>query len=344
MSTRESFLRRRQTGIGGSDVGAIVGVNRHRNALDVYLDKIGEVEDLPSKGVLERGRRMEPIVREMYFERTGRRRREARFRRHAHHKWMIGHPDALVRALPEPANVFDELGVLECKTMNYAVLKKCEEKGLPEEYQLQGQHYGVLCNVGWVAFALLHPDSFRFAIIKQEIMPEITKQMLEICEHFWFNHVVTRIPPKPKDAEWAIELPAVEGIVEDRHDKVWVAAMDKEFTRRAMLAEAKALHEEVREEIRELCTREGVFEGGGARVYLKQREGAMRLQEKVVRAAGLIDPFKLAGWALDADKEIPGVLALLQVDSASLKADIQELKTRNKGYQDLRIFHISEAS
>ena len=41
---RESWLRERRRGIGGSDIGAILGLNKYRSPLDVYLDKIGDAD------------------------------------------------------------------------------------------------------------------------------------------------------------------------------------------------------------------------------------------------------------------------------------------------------------
>jgi putative phage-type endonuclease len=346
VSDRTSFLARRKTGIGGSDVGAIVGVDPYRNALDVYLEKTGELPDTPATRVQERGRRLEPIIREMYFERSGRRQKQARFRRHPKHKWLLGHPDSLIRGTehpePEELDVFERPGVLECKSMNYAILKKTEDRGLSETYQLQGQHYCKLCGHDWVAFALLHPDSWRFAVINLEADAGVQKQMIDICEHFWHNHVVPRQPPKPKDPEWEIELPAVEGIVVDRHDEPWRTALGQEQAMKALLAEAKELYDDSRGAIKELCERHGVFEGAGARVYFKQRAGAKRLNRKVIEAAGLIDPLKLAVWAAEVEEEYPGIITLLQAEAAGLRAEIDGLLTEGKPYEDLRIFHVLE--
>lgn len=43
--TREDWLKARRRGIGGSDAAAVCGVNPHRSALSVYLDKIGEAPE-----------------------------------------------------------------------------------------------------------------------------------------------------------------------------------------------------------------------------------------------------------------------------------------------------------
>jgi len=38
-----NWLKQRQKGIGGSDVGAILGLNKYKSAFQVYLDKTEEI-------------------------------------------------------------------------------------------------------------------------------------------------------------------------------------------------------------------------------------------------------------------------------------------------------------
>jgi len=346
MSDRATFLRRRQSGIGGSDVGAIVGVNPRRNILNVYIEKTEP--DPPAdepEGVLQRGIYLEPIVRELWKKRTGRKLKRAQFRRHRDHKWMIGHPDSLIRALEDEQRteaVYDQGGILECKTMAYAVLKKTQERGISADYQLQCQHYMQLCGKPWAAVAILHPDTFRFASVVLTANAEVQREIVQMCEAFWYDHVVPRKPPNPKELQWNIELPKVEGLVEDRHDTAWKDAIETEASRRAMRDEAQALYDLARQEIKDLCERHGVFEGAGARVYFKKRQGNLALKKDVVEAAGLVDPLKLAAWAAEIEPEYPGVLTLLQQAAAELRVDLDGLLKRGKPSEDLRIYHISE--
>ena len=37
--SREEWLKLRKNGIGGSDVGAVCGLNPYRSAMDVFIDK-----------------------------------------------------------------------------------------------------------------------------------------------------------------------------------------------------------------------------------------------------------------------------------------------------------------
>ena len=43
-TNRAEWLKARRSGIGGSDVAAILGLNRYKSALDIYNDKISTEE------------------------------------------------------------------------------------------------------------------------------------------------------------------------------------------------------------------------------------------------------------------------------------------------------------
>ena len=44
------WLKERQKGIGGSDVGAIMGVNKWKSAFEVYIDKTEEITEVSESG------------------------------------------------------------------------------------------------------------------------------------------------------------------------------------------------------------------------------------------------------------------------------------------------------
>jgi putative phage-type endonuclease len=60
--------------LGGSDIGAIVGVSRYKTALDVYMEKTGQsmvAPDPEREKFFRRGKRLEPVVLEMLLEERG---------------------------------------------------------------------------------------------------------------------------------------------------------------------------------------------------------------------------------------------------------------------------------
>ena len=56
---KESWLRYRKRGIGGSDAGAVCGLNPYRTAIQVYYDKTSDsIEDIDNEA-MRQGRELE---------------------------------------------------------------------------------------------------------------------------------------------------------------------------------------------------------------------------------------------------------------------------------------------
>ncbi|QXW65636.1 YqaJ viral recombinase family protein [Streptobacillus moniliformis] len=62
----DDWLKLRQKGIGGSDIGALLGLNKYKSVVDVYLDKV-EGKRVEDNSAMEWGRNLEPVIRS-YFE------------------------------------------------------------------------------------------------------------------------------------------------------------------------------------------------------------------------------------------------------------------------------------
>lgn len=73
MSLTVEQIAVRTTGIGGSDAAAALGLSKRKTALQLYLEKRGEIppEDFEGNEAIWWGRALEPIVRQKYSEVTG---------------------------------------------------------------------------------------------------------------------------------------------------------------------------------------------------------------------------------------------------------------------------------
>ena len=69
--SREEWLKQRKTYIGGSDIGAIVGVNKYKSAVDVYLDKVSNEIKEENTNATYWGCALEDAVAKAYSEKTG---------------------------------------------------------------------------------------------------------------------------------------------------------------------------------------------------------------------------------------------------------------------------------
>lgn len=61
----------RRQGIGGSDIGALVGLSRYASPTSIYYDKRGQLDDRHDTPRLRIGRRMETVLGEEFHDRTG---------------------------------------------------------------------------------------------------------------------------------------------------------------------------------------------------------------------------------------------------------------------------------
>lgn len=299
---RKEFLKRRRSGLGGSDVGAIMGVDQYKDGLDVYLDKVDPGPDFDSPA-MERGRYLEPVVSKLYEVTSGRRLQHGKFRRDQKNKHLIGSPDRIIKPTgrkPYAADVSSP-GVLEIKTANRFVLKKMKEQGLPKNYILQLQHYMGLSGTSWGAFAVLCPDPWEFLTFTVEFDQELYDRVCDVLQRFWDDHVQAEVPPIPKlidygdskeiTADTAVTIfdPGSTGLVQ------WEKSVDLFREANAMLALGKEAKEVARAQMMEQMEMgHGIYEGAGARVHYQKQSGRRTFMQRELRAIQPLDPIAMA--------------------------------------------------
>lgn len=69
--SRAEWLEERRKSLGGSDVGAILGLNRWRSPYTVWADKRGLIPDEPDNEAMRVGRDLEPYVLQRFREASG---------------------------------------------------------------------------------------------------------------------------------------------------------------------------------------------------------------------------------------------------------------------------------
>ncbi len=188
----DSFHEGRKKGIGGSDAAAILGLSRYKSSLQVYLEKIGELEPQEDNDRMYWGRKLEDIVADEYKERT----KHVVLRSdpiwNLEHEWFRCNPDRLIHGGERG------LGVLECKTASEYVKSEWDDR-VPEEYLIQLMHNIGVCDATWGALAVLIGGN-DYRIFEFERDEELIGMIFEREKDFWFNHVLERIPPNPTGA------------------------------------------------------------------------------------------------------------------------------------------------
>ena len=190
MKNKQEWLRERKNYLGGSDLGAIAGLNPYRTALDVYLDKTSDDIRCETSPAMRWGNLLEEAVAEAYSEDTGK----------MVWKWIqpIKHKEYPFLAANIDRWVGDREYVLECKTAGFNKGKEWGEIGtdqIPESYLIQCAFYASICDVPKVDIAVLIAGQ-DFRIYTYNRNKDLEDKIIKIGVNFWHNHIEKRIPPK----------------------------------------------------------------------------------------------------------------------------------------------------
>lgn len=101
----DEWLALRKTGIGGSDIGALLGMNKYTSPYELYLDKRGELPEIPRSEALDRaamwGHLHEPLIAARFAELHGVKTRRVGLIRHESEPWRLANLDRQVAGCPD---------------------------------------------------------------------------------------------------------------------------------------------------------------------------------------------------------------------------------------------------
>lgn len=189
-------MAERRTGIGGSDVAAILGLSPYRSALDVFLNKRGDLSESPENDAMRWGSILEPVVRQEYSNATGRSvLMPSGMLRHERHQHMLANLDGFT----EDGRIF------EAKTARSG--DGWGEPGsdeVPQAYLFQVQHYMAITAYPVADIAVLIGGS-DFRIYTVEADAELHEMLFDAEADFW-RRVVENQPPEPVSVADAMTL------------------------------------------------------------------------------------------------------------------------------------------
>lgn len=188
MNDRSRFLTERQTGLGGTDAAPALGVSKWKSALDVYLDKRGELPPLEDNAAMYWGRALEPLVRQEYERATGVPVRVPDFLRHPEHGWIVGHLDG---------QRSDDGRVVEIKTARSG--DGWGEPGsadIPADYVCQVHHYMILTGAQLADVAVLIGGS-DFRVYTVPFDAELGGMIVDAERELW-QRIERGEPPEPR--------------------------------------------------------------------------------------------------------------------------------------------------
>lgn len=181
----------RRLGIGGSDVASIMGINRYRSPMEVWLEKTGRKPspDLSDNEKVEWGNRLEGAVRQKF--------------RDAHPELEVTEMGVTLVDKARPwahANLDgriqdgDSTGVLEIKTVG-AERRHDWDDGVPDYYMAQVTHYLAVTGWGFAYVAALfggqHYEEWRIERDEDDV-----SAVSDLVDTFWHGFVEADVPPQ----------------------------------------------------------------------------------------------------------------------------------------------------
>lgn len=188
-ASREEWKAVRRLGLGGSDMGAILGVDEDRGALRVWYEKWGYEE--PENEAMRWGKRLEQAIAEGFEEETGVGTLiPAGTFQSLEHPWALANPD---RWGVQDGRI---VGPVELKNKTEYLADRWEDVDeAPHTPAVQAHHYrGVGGHEGSWVVALIGGNRLR--VFWQPANEELTAEMFRLGEEWWQRHIVEGVRPK----------------------------------------------------------------------------------------------------------------------------------------------------
>lgn len=273
---RAEWLKIRQTGIGGSDVAAILGISKYKTPYDLYLDKIGE-PDLSSEPTGEAahwGTIMEDVVANEYSKRNDVKIQRFNYViRSEKYPFAIANIDRAVINSEISGRVMMKDGklttdkILEIKTASEYLKGEWGFDGsdeIPEYYTTQCQWYMGITGVPQCDLAvLIGGNQYKQYTINFD--QELFDMMIEAAADFWNNHILAGVPPEPtslKNAKhrWRnVDPDSVFEVVDEEH----IALIEKIYDTKTLIKQNEEVLESLQVELMNLVQEKEIIKMDG---------------------------------------------------------------------------------
>jgi putative phage-type endonuclease len=198
MSTAD-WHKYRNTGIGGSDVSVLCGINKYKSAVELWMEKTGQIKPKEAGEAAYWGTIMEPLIRNEFSKRTNLKVKLVKaILKHPNHSFMLANVDGVIK---DP--IYGEC-IFEAKTASVFKQNDWEDDKIPEEYMLQIQHYMAVTGYNRTFIAvLIGGNQFKFKTIERD--DDLIEMIIKLEEDFW-KHVLDNTPPELDGSQASSEL------------------------------------------------------------------------------------------------------------------------------------------
>ncbi|MGL4999096.1 MAG: lambda-exonuclease family protein [Cetobacterium sp.] len=257
----DDWLETRKLGLGGSDIGSLLGVNKYKTSVDIWVDKV-EGSSFQGNRFTYWGHRLEKIVAEEFSEQ--------------HTDFTVVELDKTLKRGYALANI-DRLiynpekgyGILECKTTSAFNNKEWTGESVPESYYAQVMHYLAVTGLDYAYIACLigGQDYKEFLIERNQDECEF---ILDKCKDFWENYVVTQVPP-PADGSDAYTNYQKAKLGKLEEIEVEITDLDEKISKYKLIQEEIKEKEKEAELIKQKLLDEMIQKGGRKSITEKSK-------------------------------------------------------------------------
>lgn len=186
--THEEWLKARQAGIGGSDAGTILGVNKWKSKTQLFFEKVNpELKQQVDNEFIYWGNVLEDVVAKEFEARTGKKvRKNNKMLRHPEHEFMLANLDRVI---------VGEKALLECKTTSQYNIDQWKDDEIPASYLCQIQHYMAVTGYEKAYIAVLcGGNQFIWKEVPRD--DELIEIIINAEKDFWYNNVLAGVIPE----------------------------------------------------------------------------------------------------------------------------------------------------
>jgi len=229
--SREEWLRIRRGYIGGSDAGAIIGLNPYASAFSVWAEKTGKLPEFEGNISTRVGTYLEDLVAKLFMEETGKQVQRMNFTIvNADYPWACANIDR---------EVIGEDAVLEIKTTtSFGAIKKFRSGEYPEQWYGQMVHYLAVTGAKKAYLAALE-NNRELRVFELERDEEEVKALMDAEREFWNTYVLPKKTP-PVDGHSATSETIKKLFSEEAGDSVDLSGFAD------ILQQRKAVNEQIR--------------------------------------------------------------------------------------------------
>jgi putative phage-type endonuclease len=209
--SRTDWLTNRRSGIGGSDIGVLLDVNKYKTPLQLFNEKTMGLHDDSENPATEFGLRLEGVVAKKFSEvHKCKVLEDFKIRFHPETDFFLCNIDRMVRPTKDSVDlpVGKGQGILSIKTASQYSRKNWGES-IPPSYYAQIQWELFVTGLEWEMLALLVDGRYY-----EEFGPffrneEFIENARKVGFQFWTEHAQVEIPPAPQ----LMDIEAMETVV-----------------------------------------------------------------------------------------------------------------------------------